>query len=132
MDSFRYILYVYKRTILRTPVENGKRMETRHRSIRRREISLVGKTGGEKTHRHKLPNLFGHLNMGGTEIRATTVKLNSSTVWQSSVQTTVNVYADSSVHNAGLKISVPVDDDTDVRASSLQPYISVYVWRRTA
>jgi hypothetical protein len=40
MDSFRYILYAYKRTLLRTPVENGKRMETRHRSIRRREISF--------------------------------------------------------------------------------------------
>ena len=92
----------------------------------------AGKTGGEKTHEHKLPNLFGQLDIGGTKIQATTVKLNSSTVWRSSVQTTVNVYADSSVHNAGLKISTPVYDDTNVRASSLQPYISVYVWRRTA
>ena len=92
----------------------------------------AGTTGGSKTHEHKLPNLFGHLDMGGTKIQATTVKLNPSTVWQASVQTTVNVYADSSVHNAGLKISVPVNDDNDIRASSLQPYISVYVWRRTA
>lgn len=92
----------------------------------------AGKTGGEKTHRHNLPKLFGHFNMGGTEIRATTQSLNASTVWQANVHTTVNVYADTSVHNSGLKISVPIDDDTDVRASTLQPYISVYVWRRTA
>ena len=70
--------------------------------------------------------------MGGTEIRANVTSLNSSTVWRANVHTTVNVYADSSTHNAGLRISVPVNDDTDVRASSLQPYISVYVWRRTA
>lgn len=92
----------------------------------------AGKTGGEKTHEHNLPNLFGQLDMGGTEIQASMVKLNSSTVWRSSVHTTVKVYADSSVHNSGLKISRPVNDDTNIRASSLQPYISVYVWRRTA
>lgn len=39
MDSFRYILYAYKRTLLRAN-DDGKRMETRHRSIRRREISF--------------------------------------------------------------------------------------------
>lgn len=92
----------------------------------------AGKTGGEKTHYHKLPNLFGQFSMGGTEIQATTTKLNSSTVWRASVHTTVNVSADKSVHNSGLKVSVPVDDDIDVRASSLQPYISVYIWCRTA
>ena len=92
----------------------------------------AGKTGGEKTHLHKLPDLFAHLTMGGTEIRATTTSLNSSTVWQANVHTTLNVYADTSVHNSGLKVSVPVNDDTDVRASSLQPYVTVYIWRRTA
>ena len=70
--------------------------------------------------------------MAGTEIQAATTGLNSSTVWQANVHTTLNVYADTSVHNRGLKVSVPVNDGTDVRASSLQPYISVYVWRRTA
>lgn len=92
----------------------------------------AGKTGGEKTHRHNLPELFGHFDMGGTEIQATTETLPASTVWRANVHTTVNVYADTSVHNSGLRISVPVDDGTDVSASSLQPYISVYVWRRTA
>lgn len=92
----------------------------------------AGKTGGEKTHHHNLPKLFGQLNMGGTEIRANVTSLNSSTVWRANVHTSINVYADSSVHNTGLTVSVPVDDDTDVRASSLQPYIAVYVWRRTA
>ena len=92
----------------------------------------AGKTGGEKTHHHNLPNLFAHLTMGGTEIQAATTGLNSSTVWQANVHTTLNVYADTSVHNSGLKVSVPVNDGTDVGASSLQPYVTVYIWRRTA
>lgn len=92
----------------------------------------AGKTGGKKTHFHELPNLFGQLSMGGTRIQANMKELNTSTVWKADVYTAVNVYADSSVHNSGLEISTPVNDDTDVRASSLQPYIAVYIWRRTA
>lgn len=92
----------------------------------------AGKTGGKKTHHHKLPNLFAQLDMGGTRIQANMKKLNKSTVWKADVYTAVNVYADSSTHNSGLEISVPVNDDTDVRASSLQPYIAVYIWQRTA
>ena len=92
----------------------------------------AGKTGGKKTHHHKLPNLFVQLDMGGTRIQANMKKLNASTVWRADVYTAVNVYADSSVHNSGLEVSVPVNDDTDVRASSLQPYIAVYIWQRTA
>lgn len=92
----------------------------------------AGKTGGEKTHRHKLPNLFAQLDMGGTKIQANMKKLNKSTVWKADVYTAVNVYADSSTHNSGLEVSVPVNDNTNVRASSLQPYIAVYIWQRTA
>lgn len=92
----------------------------------------AGKTGGKKTHLHKLPNLFAQLDMGGTRIQANMKKLNKSTVWKADVYTAVNVYADSSVHNSGLEVSVPVNDDTNVTASSLQPYIAVYIWQRTA
>lgn len=92
----------------------------------------AGKTGGKKTHSHKLPNLFAQLDMSGTRIQANTKKLNKSTVWKADVYTAVNVYADSSVHNSGLEVSVPVNDDTNVTASSLQPYIAVYIWQRTA
>lgn len=92
----------------------------------------AGKTGGEKTHSHNLPNLFAQLNMAGTNIQASMGKLNKSTVWKANVYTAVNVYADSSVHNTGLKVTTPVNDDTEVRASSLQPYIAVYIWQRTA
>lgn len=92
----------------------------------------AGKTGGEKTHHHKLPNLFAQLDMGGTRIQANMKKLNKSTVWKADAYTAVNVYADSSVHNNGLEVSVPIDDNTNVTASSLQPYIAVYIWQRTA
>lgn len=92
----------------------------------------AGKTGGAKTHGHKLPKLFAQLDMAGTKIQAKMKRLNTSTVWRASVYTAVNVYADSSVHNSGLEVSVPVNDDTNVRASSLQPYIAVYIWQRTA
>ena len=92
----------------------------------------AGKTGGEKTHYHKLPNLFAQLDMGGTRIQANMKKLNTSTVWRSDVYTAVAVYADSSVHNNGLEVTTPVNDDTNVTASSLQPYIAVYIWQRTA
>lgn len=92
----------------------------------------AGKTGGKKTHLHKLPNLFAQLDMGGTKIQANMKKLNESTVWRADVYTAVNVYADSSTHNSGLEVSVPTNDDTNVTASSLQPYIAVYIWQRTA
>lgn len=92
----------------------------------------AGKTGGEKTHYHNLPNLFAQLSVAGTRIQANMKKLNSSTVWRSNTYTAVNVYADSSVHNSGLEVTGPVNDDINVRASSLQPYIAVYIWQRTA
>lgn len=92
----------------------------------------AGKTGGKKTHQHKLPNLFAQLDMSGTRIQAHTKKLNASTVWRADVYTATNVYADSSVHNAGLEVTAPVNDDTNITASSLQPYIAVYIWQRTA
>lgn len=92
----------------------------------------AGKTGGEKTHRHNLPNLFAQFSMAGTKIQANMKKLNKSTVWKSDTYVDINVYADSSVHDIGLEISTPVNDDADVRASSLQPYIAVYIWQRTA
>lgn len=92
----------------------------------------AGKTGGKKTHSHKLPHLFAELDMSGTRIQANMKKLNASTVWKADVYTAVNVYADSSVHNSGLEVTAPVNDDANVTASSLQPYIAVYIWQRTA
>lgn len=92
----------------------------------------AGKTGGEKTHSHKLPNLFAEFDMSSTRIQAKLKKLNASTVWRASVYTAVNASADSSVHNSGLEVTTPVNDDTNVTASSLQPYIAVYIWQRTA
>ena len=92
----------------------------------------AGKTGGAKTHGHPTPTLFAHLAMGGTTIRSETINLNSSTVWRDNVYTSINVYASSDVHSAGIRVSRPINDSTDNSASSLQPYISVYVWRRTA
>ena len=92
----------------------------------------AGKTGGKKTHFHRLPNLFAQFDMAGTRIQANMKKLNKSTVWKADVYTAVNVYADSSVHSTGLEVSTPINDDTNVTASSLQPYIAVYIWQRTA
>lgn len=92
----------------------------------------AGKTGGAKTHYHNLPNLFAQLSVAGTMIQANMKKLNSATVWRSNTYTAVNVYADSSVHNSGLEVTAPVNDDINDRASSLQPYIAVYIWQRTA
>ena len=92
----------------------------------------AGTTGGSKTHEHKLPTLYGKFLMSGTEIRACIKNLPDAVPWRANVHSSNNVYADTSVVSDGLEIYRPSNDTIDEGASSLEPYVAVYVWRRTA
>ena len=120
MDSFRYILYVYKRTLLRAN-DDGKRMENPSRKHSEEGNFTAGKTGGEKTHvltvdempkhRHRVGK-FATMQGGGT--------------WDCD-----------KIGGAQLRDSKVADGYTDYAGTSkahnnMPPYIAVYLWRRTA
>lgn len=98
-----------------------KEWETRRGNVRRREISLVGKTGGEKTHvltvdempkhRHtvrKFATMQGGGSWDGDKIGGA----------QRNDAATGNGYTEYS--------------GTSKAHNNMPPYIAVYLWRRTA
>ena len=130
MDSFRCILYAYKRTLLRTPVENGKRMETRCGSARRSN----GKTGGSKTHevRVRLGNIYGLAgvssknNLSGISVDGG--KTYSGFTNFNSKQTVESARGmDGSFGPMQVEYYAAIGN-----LPTLDPYVSVYIWRRTA
>ena len=147
MDSFRYILYAYKRTLLRTPVENGKRMETRCGSARRSNDT----TGGSKTHNHKygiaIGSFYGHSliapNAAHLSVWSGLVSYDKDSgeaidyfhEWTRLEDKNKAVIGSGSM--AG-QMGQPCNAqryryETDTKTeSSLSPYVAVYVWRRTA
>ena len=99
-------------------------METRRGNVRRREISLVGKTGGEKTHEHN-PGTFGaQVSLSGQNTVVRRVHLSS---FKGDVRKIGDVYAGS--FDAAWGAAIVGHSDP---ASSMEPYVAVYVWRRTA
>lgn len=119
MDSFRYILYVYKRTILRASGRE-KNKKTRCGSARRSN----GTTGGSKTHNHN-PGTFGaQVSLSGSNAIVRRVHLSS---FKGDVRKIGDVYGGSFDAEWGAAIVGHSDD-----ASSMEPYVAVYVWRRTA
>lgn len=84
----------------------------------------AGTTGGSKTHEHN-PGTFGaQVSLSGKDIVARRVKLPS---FKGDVRHIGDVYGGSFDADWGAAIVGHSDS-----ASSMEPYVAVYVWRRTA
>ena len=119
MDSFRYILYVYKRTLLRASGRE-KDKKTRCGSARRSN----GTTGGSKTHNHNPGTLSAQVSLSGQN---TVVRRVSIPSFKGDVRHIGDINGGSFDSNWGAAIVGHSDS-----ASSMEPYVAVYVWRRTA
>ncbi len=92
----------------------------------------VGKAGGEKTAPVDLTEMYALWANRGTDFVADVKTIPSNTVWQATVKSqTVNHYATTDVSNTGVRVILP-EGNNHRRTSTLQPYVAVYVWRRTA
>ncbi len=92
----------------------------------------VGKTGGEKTSPIDLSQLYAlWANRGQDFIADVETIPGGNTVWRATVKSqTLNHYATTDISNSGVKIILP--SGVNRRVSAIQPYVAVYVWRRTA
>lgn len=129
MDSFRYILYVYKRTILRASGRK-KDKKTRCGSARRSN----GTTGGSKTHevRVRLANIYGLAGISSTNnlsgISVDGGKTYSGFTNFNSKQTVETARGmDGSFGPTQVEFYAAIG-----KLPTLDPYVSVYIWRRTA
>lgn len=92
----------------------------------------VGKAGGEKTAPVDLTEMYALWTNRGTDFIADVMTIPNNTVWKATVKSqTVNHYATTDVSNTGVKVILP-EGNNRRRVSAIQPYIAVYVWRRTA
>lgn len=93
----------------------------------------VGKAGGEKTAPVDLSNLYAEWANRGQDFIANVVTIpGGNTVWRATVKSqTLNHYATTDVANSGVPV-VPPEGNNKRRVSSIQPYVAVYIWRRTA
>lgn len=93
----------------------------------------VGKAGGEKTAPVDLSNLYAEWANRGQDFIANVMTIpGSNTVWRATVKSQqVNHYATTDVANNAVRV-VTSADTNNRRVSTIQPYIAVYVWRRTA
>ena len=148
MDSFRYILYVYKRTILRASGRE-KDKKTRCGSARRSN----GTTGGSKTHQHEYGWVVCDYYSSPLITPGSKNRTHSDSgllswdneghlpdksyffTWRQS-QYTGNMEKNGSLAaNLGGYVTSAIryiQTATTNISSNVQPYISVYVWRRTA
>ena len=85
---------------------------------------MAGTTGGSKTHNHN-PGTFGaQVSLAGQN---TVVRRVSIPFFKGDVRHIGDIYGGSFDANWGAAIVGHSDD-----ASSMEPYVAVYVWRRTA
>lgn len=93
----------------------------------------VGKTGGEKTAPVDFSQLYAEWANRGQDFIANVETIpGSDTVWRATVKSQqVNHYATTDVSNSAVRV-IPSADTSHRRVSTIQPYIAVYVWRRTA
>lgn len=92
----------------------------------------VGKTGGEKTSPVDLTKLYALWSNRGNDFIADVETIpGDNTVWRATVKSqTLNHYATTDISNGGVRIILPEGETR--RVSVIQPYVAVYVWRRTA
>lgn len=93
----------------------------------------VGKAGGEKTSPIDLTKLYALWANRGKDFIANVETIpGNNTVWRATVKSqTLDHYATTDVSNSGVRVVLP-SDDNNRRVSVIQPYVAVYVWRRTA
>ena len=92
----------------------------------------VGKAGGEKTAPVDLTEMYALWTNRGMDFIADVKTIPNNTVWKATVKSqTVNHYATTDVSNSGVRVILP-EGNNRRRVSAIQPYIAVYVWRRTA
>lgn len=93
----------------------------------------VGKASGEKTAPIDLNNLYALWANSGQDFIADVETIpGNNTVWRATVKSqTLNHYATTDVANNGLRIVSPAGVDPR-RVSTIQPYVAVFIWRRTA
>lgn len=93
----------------------------------------LGKAGGEKTTPVDLTNLYAEWTNRGQDFIANVMTIpGGNSVWRATVKSQqVNHYATTDVSNNGVKVITPSGDNRR-RVSTIQPYIAVFMWRRTA
>lgn len=129
MDSFRYILYVYKRTILRASGRE-KDKKTRCGSARRSN----GTTGGSKTHevRVRLGNIYGLAGVSSKN-NLSGISVDGGKTYSGFVNFNGKQTVESARGMDGSFGSMQVEYYAAIgKLPTLDPYVSVYIWRRTA
>lgn len=129
IDSFRYILYAYKRTLLRTSGRE-KDKKTRCGSIRRSN----GKTGGSKTHevRVRLGNIYGLAGVSSTN-DLSGISVDGGKTYSGFKNFDSRQTVESARGMDGSFAPMQVNFYAAIgKLPTLDPYVSVYIWRRTA
>lgn len=129
MDSFRYILYVYKRTLLRTSGRE-KDKKTRCGSIRRSN----GTTGGSKTHevRVRLGNIYGLAGVSSKN-NLSGISVDGGKTYSGFTNFNGKQAVESARGMDGSFGPMQVEYYAAIgNLPTLDPYVSVYIWRRTA
>lgn len=129
MDSFRYILYVYKRTILRASGRE-KDKKTRCGSARRSN----GATGGSKTHevRVRLGNIYG-LACVSSNNDLSGISVDGGKTYSGFKNFNSRQTVESARGMDGSFAPMQVEFYAAIgKLPTLDPYVSVYIWRRTA
>lgn len=129
MDSFRYILYVYKRTILRASGRE-KDKKTRCGSARRSN----GTTGGSKTHevRVRLGNIYGLAGVSSKN-NLSGISVDGGKTYSGFTNFNGKQTVESARGMDGSFGSMQVEYYAAIgKLPTLDPYVAVYIWRRTA
>jgi hypothetical protein len=93
----------------------------------------AGKAGGEKTAPVDLTDLYAEWANRGQDFIANVMTIpGGNTVWRATVKSQqVNHYATTDITNNGVRVIQP-EGHNHRTVSTIQPYVAVYVWRRTA
>lgn len=87
-------------------------------------FATAGATGGAESHDHGLEDGFAKVAMGGS---TTYMKHKDVTNWNASRAIPATMSTNTTLITVGTELGGTTDD-----GSNLQPYIVVYMWRRTA
>ena len=133
MDSFRYILYVHKRTLLRA---SGREKDEKKPSSEHPEEGnfTAGKTGGEKTHevRVRLGNIYGLAGVSSNN-DLSGISVDGGKTYSGFKNFNGRQTVESARGMDGSFAPMQVEFYAAIgKLPTLDPYVSVYIWRRTA
>lgn len=97
------------------------------------EDFTVGKAGGEKTAPVDFSKLYAEWANRGQDFVAHVETIpGSNNVWRATVKSQqINHYQTTDVSNSGVRVITSADTGNR-RVSTIQPYVAVFIWRRTA